>query len=360
VVGCRFGSLDSLRRFGGRVKQLTSGADITGLGEHPDPAHPILRDAAHTVARVLTSTQGSCSVGAACKAFADYLEHNGEASWFIDGHSRNLAIQGFNDWLVHTRGYAPSTASTYAYGIIRFYATLGVGPDAPNPHKLLALSTKRTERTRPPRTDLRDPLPRTLLEDILSDSRIDIGLRATIMVSWNSALRIGELLNQYGKRKNQPVSFDNFKLYTNGYRIRVFRKSGKWETLLHVDGDRTRNPAAVDSKPILDELARRETPGKFDTPFVIQKASRWTHISNNQVTAVVREAGKSLTTPLRLAGHSVRIGVATEAYVRGMSLDDVQRLGSWSSETFLIYVRPTLTEWSSSTTTRQVDLWSPD
>lgn len=255
-------------------------------------------------------------------------------------------------WNLCEHGLAPSTSTTYMRRIGSLYQAAHPDTEWTDLHRhtmLRGLGTRLartfTDRGRP---DARDPAPLDVIRACVDDTTAPIGLLACIGVAFDLCLRLGELLiTPLGGSASHvgPLPSHRIRWSGPGYSLVLFRKTGNATTpVTCLPGDPYHHPAAVGSGRLLRAAQRLAADNGWDSPFTIEgsrgRASR--AIDADMVRTLLQHHAERLGLPVRLSGHSIRSGSATEAHRCGMPDEFVRALGGWRSDVFRLYVAPLL------------------
>lgn len=234
-----------------------------------------------------------------------------------------------------TSGYAAATISTNV-SIIGYY------------HKLFAVSDPTTTfaikkllhgiaKLRPA-TDRRQPITRDMLrrlvwatEGVSEDAYQQKLLSAMYTLAFHGFLRISEFTTSTSNQHTLAV--DNISPTKQGIRISFTSFKHHHGQPISIEINGTDHPCPV--RCLLEYLKLRPAgPGQL---FLHRNASPVAQTYfRAQLKACLQLAGYQSAT---IKSHSFRIGAATEAATRGLSNDQIQRMGRWRSTAFLRYVR---------------------
>lgn len=168
-------------------------------------------------------------------------------------------------------------------------------------------------------------MDRHLREDVLGCAVLTTGMRGLLRAGEISALKFKHLSNvterfftiDFGTRKNQTRGAAKIFIEASGNVTCPVKCMRRWLT-----------------------WRRREGPCNPEDYVFTTHTGKNTQVSYAIVKDfVVRAAEEAGYYGLKLSGHSIRIGGATEAMIGGMSIAQIMVLGDWKSEAFARYLR---------------------
>lgn len=112
---------------------------------------------------------------------------------------------------------------------------------------------------------------------------------------------------------------------------------------IHQDFPRSKDP----------ELCQIRDPIKRDVLYVTDNRV----ISHLRQTCSIRgQKNRYGIEPEELGTRSIRSGAAMSLFLQNFSIEKIKILGRWSSDAFLVYIRPQVLEWTNNMSDSMADL----
>ncbi|XP_071137047.1 uncharacterized protein, partial [Mytilus edulis] len=241
------------------------------------------------------------------------------------------------------RGYAPSTAKSYIFGIAFKCKMLNI---TDNTHNFIIkkrlIGMERLDK----RVDSRLPITPQILDKLISLlPSVCLSQYETLLFSGLFSLayfgffRIGELVVNKSLAHSHTLSLDDFSFSDNNVSINLkFSKTdqlGKGSLIIIPSINSHVCPVHLLKKYF---IARPKTIG----PAFIHFGGHY--VTRYQFNAVLKKAlNVANITSDNFQSHSFRIGAASQSSKMGFSDDEIQDFGRWESKAYKTYIRiPTL------------------
>ena len=231
------------------------------------------------------------------------------------------------------QGYAAATVASDLSAIAFVHKML----DVVNPCEAFVVTSLLRSMRRRTVPDSRAPVSVELLRDMVKRLYLQEGMsydfvlyRAVFTVAFYGFCRIGELavsgsadhrlrMEDLTVRENEiEVTFHTFK-----------HSAGMARVVLQASAE-----VCCPVRAVKEYLMLR--PAGLGPLFI---AACGASIKREQVVAVLKRLALACGSSGRYDGHSFRIGATTHAAQQGRSASDIKRLGRWSSDAYLRYVR---------------------
>ena len=238
-------------------------------------------------------------------------------------------------------GYSPATISTYISGIGFFHKLRNL--EDPTAAFIVKKLLEGCRRSRPVR-DVRAPLTEAILQKICSvlpevcyspyESYL---FRAAFLTAYFGLLRVSKLVFTSPMQANRPLLFSDVKVIRNPSALLVSIKASKTNQA----GAPTVIQIPPSGNPLCCVLAvqhyLRLRPDRVQYFF---SHVNGTPLTRNQFSGVLSKAIRNIGLPYKLyTFHSFRIGRASDLASKGVSNDNIKKLGRWKSNAVDGYIR---------------------
>jgi hypothetical protein len=233
---------------------------------------------------------------------------------------------------------APTTVQQYVHQVRSRISVRHSSILPPDP--ALKLFASRLTVWRPPARKYKQPAPVALVNNIISDTALDLGLRTAVALAFNALLRSSEYTSPSASTftsftlLREHISFDEHAAY-----MRVFLPTSKTDyknigQAVYL----ANNPSPLSAYSVVSAYLRETPHFPPDQPLLRLQDGRF--ITRPMVSATIKHYAAALgLDPDEYGTHSLRSGAARLLSEAGLPDSLIQLAGRWRSDAFRSYQR---------------------